>query len=113
LARQIQTSDEELKSKFGHKLTKLAEAVVIACPGANASALKYVVGLFPNLIERRYELKSYSRIELGHMMMGAQYIAGEILRQFSDRDLRSSMSGNSDWDFSVRTYPKHPSLSDE
>jgi hypothetical protein len=61
-------------------------------------------------VERRYQAKSYRRTQIGQIMMDAQFVAGEVLRQFSDRDFRSIMTEETS---ERRTYKKrfYPPLS--
>lgn len=61
-------------------------------PDADHDRLKLVINRTPPLVERRYQAKDYKRIELGQIMMDAQFVAGEVLRQFSDRDMRSGLT---------------------
>jgi hypothetical protein len=76
-------------------------------PNADHTRLKMVIGRAPKLVERRYQIKNYKRTELGQIMMDAQYVAGEVLRQFTDRDVRVSLAGESasGKDYGQRYYP--------
>jgi hypothetical protein len=59
-----------------------------------------VVKIFPDFVASRYNLPAPNRVETGHILMGAQYVASEVTRQFSDRDARK---GNPD--MGKRRYP--------
>jgi hypothetical protein len=47
-----------------------------------------VVGAFPDYVRTRYAGPQPTRKEVGEVLMGAQYIASEVTRCFSDRDIR-------------------------
>lgn len=83
--------------------------MVEACnvvPKADHARLKLVVNRTPKLVERRYQMKDYKRTEIGQIMMDAQYLAGETLRQFSDRDVRAAMVNKSEnGKYNKRYYP--------
>jgi hypothetical protein len=40
-------------------------------------------------VASRYDTPPPGRVETGHILMGAQFIASEVTRQFSDRNCRS------------------------
>lgn len=92
---------------FGHKMKDLVDKACEVMPKADHARLKMIIERTPKLVERRYQMKNYKRTELGQIMMDAQYIAGEVLRQFSDRDMRSSIQGQSESgrDYTKRYYP--------
>jgi hypothetical protein len=76
-------------------------------PNADRVRLQLVVGRTPPLVERRYQARDYKRTEIGQIMMDAQFVAGEVLRQFSDRNIRSSLQVTSadGRDYKERFYP--------
>jgi hypothetical protein len=93
--------------KFRHNMKGLADRACSLMPSADHERLKMVVGRTPQLVERRYQMKEYKRTELGQILMGAQYVAGEILRQFTDRNLRASLvrQDGAPRSCSLRYYP--------
>lgn len=99
-------SEAEVK-RYGHKMVDLVDKACEIMPEADHARLKMVVARTPKLVERRYQMKDYKRTELGQIMMDAQYLAGEVLRQFSDRNMRADMEGLSDQgkNYSQRFYP--------
>jgi hypothetical protein len=99
--------NETQAKSYGHQMTDLVEKACEAMPHADHARLKMVIGRAPKLVERRYQMKDYKRTELGQIMMDAQYVAGEVLRQFADRNIRPSLKGQSDSgaDYSERYYP--------
>ncbi len=42
----------------------------------------------PAYVENRYSSTQPTRIETGHIVMGAQYIAGEVMRQVTGYSIR-------------------------
>lgn len=99
-------TEAEVK-KCGHDMNILVEKACKIMPNADHTRLKMVIDRAPKLVERRYQIKNYKRTELGQIMMDAQYVAGEVLRQFTDRDVRVSLAGESasGRDYSQRYYP--------
>lgn len=93
LARGI--TETEVRD-YGHKMQNLVDKACEVLPEADHARLKMIASRAPKLIERRYQMKDYKRTELGQIMMDAQYVAGEVLRQFSDRDVRSSFVGEAE-----------------
>lgn len=91
--------DEDLK-KIGHNLKKAATRLSNLETGFDVARVTRVINLFPDYVKSRYEGPQPSRIETGHVLMGAQYIASEVTRQFSDRDIRASNPR-----FQSRSYP--------
>ena len=83
-------AEKEVRN-YGHNMKELVEKACEIMPNADHARLKIVVGHAPKLVERRYQMKDYKRTELGQIMMDAQYAAGEVLRQFIDRDIRVSL----------------------
>jgi hypothetical protein len=112
-------NDDDLKEKYGHGVKKLALAVASILPGVDEKRLLSVVNKLPHYSDSRYydlqDPKSpkydreFSRRKVGELMMNTQFVAGEILRQFSDRDARSSFSIHGgdglDWNCSKRSFP--------
>jgi hypothetical protein len=102
-----QGEPEARLKKYGHKMGDLVDKACQIMPQADQDRLKLVVDRTPPLVERRYQAKSYKRTEIGQIMMDAQYVAGEVMRQFSDRDMRSGLTVKSSegWDYQERFYP--------
>lgn len=94
-----------LKKQYSHDLKKLVDEVSKIFPNVAGDLLLAVCDRMPDFVDRRYNLKDYSREELGNILMDAQFVGGEILRLFTDRDARASFSGDPDWDLSKRHFP--------
>lgn len=82
--------DTELSSrnKIGHNLGTAASRLAELCAGFDGDRVRRVVKTFPDFVESRYKAPAPSRIETGNILMGAQYVASEVTRQFSGRDGR-------------------------
>lgn len=99
-------TEEELRGrKYGHHLPVLAKEVCDHFPNIDKERVSFVAERMPQLVASRYSGEQKSRRELGAIAMNAQFIAGEVLRQFSGRNLRASFGCDGDWDFSIRHYP--------
>lgn len=81
-------SKTELSKDIGHNLIAAAKKLGVMCSTFDAHRVLKVVTAFPNFVASRYDLPAPSRTETGHILMGAQYVASEVTRQFSDRDGR-------------------------
>ena len=99
-------SEASLK-KYGHKMGELVEKACELMPDADHDRLRLVVDRTPQLVERRYQAKDYKRTEIGQIMMDTQFVAGEVMRQFSDRNMRSGLTVESSEgrDYQERFYP--------
>lgn len=95
-------SDKELssKNKIGHNLEAAATSLAGCCPNFDLDRVIRVVRTFPDFVASRYNLPAPSRVETGNILMGAQYVASEVTRQFSDRDGRKGNPENG-----PRRYP--------
>lgn len=100
-------TEKELSDRktFGHSLPALAKEVFRQFPSIDQERISFVSERMPKLVANRYSGEQKSRRELGMIAMNAQFVAGEVLRQFSDRNLRASFGRDGDWDFSIRHYP--------
>jgi SEC-C motif len=94
-------SDAELRSKkIGHDLVATATRLGNLVPAFDVNRVVRVVSTFPDFVASRYNAPSPSRVETGHILMGAQYVASEVTRQFSDRNGRLNNP-----DSEPRVYP--------
>lgn len=81
--------DEKELKKLGHDLAKLAALYGERAPAFDAARVARVIGHFPSYVPNRYDPNQPSRMEAGNIVMGAQYIASEITRQLTDRNIRA------------------------
>ncbi|MEQ9661265.1 MAG: hypothetical protein RLN87_01810 [Parasphingopyxis sp.] len=91
--------DDELKD-FGHNQKKAAKKLSELEENFEVDRVTRVITLFPDYVKSRYAGAPPDRIETGHILMGAQYIASEVTRLFSDRNLRKANP-----DMPQRSYP--------
>lgn len=76
------------KSGYGHNLPSMAEKVCHASSGMDFDLVLGAVSRMPDYVHTRYHDVRLTRVQLGHLLMSSQYIAGEILRCHSDRCFR-------------------------
>lgn len=105
---ESQLSKEKLG--YGHNLESLVEKTSQALPNIDKRIMLSVVKQLPNYVKSRYEAQNYSRLTLGNLLMNTQFISGEILRQFSNRNIRADFmetpTNDKDWNLTDRTFPK-------
>jgi HEPN domain-containing protein len=98
-----------LKNKgYGHNLEDLVNKASAHLSNLDQETLVFVVRQFPHYVESRYKAQNLSRSDLGKLLMNAQFISGEVLRQFSDRNFRADFTAipNARLDLINRTFPK-------
>ena len=119
LSEKTGMTDKQLKDKYGHEIKNLSSEVASILSEADGERLLSVVQKLPHYTKSRYydiqnpkspyfDAKAFSRQKVGELLMNTQFIAGEILRQFSDRDTRSRLTANAsnpDWNFTQRVFP--------
>ncbi len=95
------------KQGYGHNLESLVDKTAQQLPNLDRETVLLVVKQLPDYVESRYEAKDFSRLDLGSFLMNTQFIGGEILRQFSDRNFRSNLTATPDntWNLTRRTFP--------
>lgn len=93
-------SELQLKEKFGHRCNDIADSVGSLWPTFDLERVKRVIKTQPHFVLNRYSATQPGRREVGHLVMGAQYVVSEIVRQISDRNFRESLSPPSE-----RAYP--------
>jgi hypothetical protein len=93
---------DELKDskKYGHHHDKLALALAAKEPAFDADRVLTTISKFPEFVPNRYSPTQPSRVEAGHIVMGAQYISAEVMRLLSARNMR--LTGGMETE---RTYP--------
>lgn len=78
-----------LRNKIGHNLLKAAEALGEQESVFDVDRVIRVVRTFPSFVESRYGGPQPTRIEMGHILMKAQFVASEVTRTFTDRNIRA------------------------
>lgn len=91
---------------YGHALKNLVNKTAEQLPTFDKETVLFAINQLPNYVESRYGAEEFSRLELGDFVMNTQFIGGEVLRQFSERNFRANLiSANGNLDFK-RTFPK-------
>ena len=83
-------TEKQIKDTFGHDLDALVTFVAGAWPTFDANRVRRVVAQQPKYVPNRYAKAEPKRVEVGHTIMGAQYLAAEVTRQISSRNFRAS-----------------------
>ena len=78
---------EPKRRKLNHNLVNLAEAIISYYPTANGACLRLACSTFPEYIQTRYESHGLTRIQLIALAMRSQFVAAEVLRLVSGRNL--------------------------
>jgi hypothetical protein len=94
-------SDDDLRLKIGHNLSKAANALGDCESNFDLERVSRAVQTFPNFVQSRYGGSQPDRREMGHILMKAQFIASEVTRLFTDRNMRRSTHGAK-----YRQYPQ-------
>ncbi len=107
IAKGIDTNTLRYKP-YGHDFKNLVNKTAELVHSIDQEMLLFTVRQLPDYINSRYEAKRFSRLELGNFLMNTQFISGEVLRQFSDRDFRSDFTRtpDEDWNLTHRTFPQ-------
>jgi hypothetical protein len=92
--------ETEIKDRFGHNAGRLITYLEGNWPTFDAARVSRVVDAQPRYVLSRYAKEQPKRIKVGHVIMGAQYIAAEVTRQLSARNFRQD--GGQAW---IRKYP--------
>jgi len=95
-------TDKELGQRaLGHNYIALAERLATFEAGFDLTRVSHAAAAFPNFVQSRYNTPAPLRVETGHILMGAQYIASEVTRLFTDRNIRRNAANPH-----PRTYPQ-------
>lgn len=92
-------SDKQLR-EVGHDLTQASSLASSFETSLDKARLSSVCSNIPSYVENRYSAEQPSRIEMGHLIMKAQYVTSEVTRAFTDRNIRGSAEG-----VRARSYP--------
>lgn len=93
-------TEAEIKTQFGHDNQMIADFVSRHFPQFDIERVRRVLSKQPKYVPNRYAATQPSRLEVGHIVMSAQYLVAEVMRLFSDRDFRASLPSEF-----KRTYP--------
>jgi hypothetical protein len=84
-------ANENERRKHGHNLASAATAYSAAHPGFDLDRVIATIKRLPAFVENRYSPAQPKRMETGHIVMGVQYIAGEVMRQITGFSFRSRL----------------------
>lgn len=90
-AAALGLNHDEIKKQFNHSNAKIADFVGEGWSTFDVDRVKRVIATQPPYVPNRYSAAQPNRREVGHLVMGAQYIVSEVVRQMSDRDFRSGI----------------------
>jgi hypothetical protein len=93
-------SEQDIKDRFGHRNSDTADFIGAGWSSFDLARVKRVLAMQPPYVLNRYSATQPDRREVGHLVMGAQYILSEVVRPMSDRDFRSGAKPHV-----VRRYP--------
>jgi hypothetical protein len=85
-------SEQEIKNRFGHRNIDTVDFIGASWPSFDLARVKRVTSAQPPYVPNRYSATQPDRREVGHLVMGAQYVVSEVVRQISDRDFRSGVT---------------------
>lgn len=93
-------NEEEIREGYGHRVSDLVDDIEAKWPAFDAARVRRVMSANPKFVANRYAKEQPARVAVGHIVIGAQYIAAEVRRQLSDRNFRQN--GGPPW---ARKYP--------
>jgi hypothetical protein len=71
------------KREYAHDLVGLLNALDPLEASLDSERIGSTIRTFPEYKRNRYAAEQPGRVETGHIVMGAQYIAGEVMRQLT------------------------------
>jgi hypothetical protein len=84
-------SEQEIKDRFGHRNNDIADSLATGWPSFDLGRVKRVLTTQPSNVLNRYSATHPNRRQVGHIVMGAQYLVSEVVRQLPARDFRSGI----------------------
>jgi hypothetical protein len=85
-------ANENARKKHRHNLASAATAFAAAQPNFDIQRVLATIKRLPPYVANRYSSTQPGRVETGHIVMGAQYLAGEVMRQVTGYSIRSAQS---------------------
>jgi hypothetical protein len=85
-------SEQEIKNRFGHKNSDTADFIGSGWSSFDLARVRSVLARQPPYVPNRYSATQPDRREVGHLVMSAQYLVSEVVRQISDRNFRRGVS---------------------
>lgn len=94
------TEDVLRRHPYGHNTQKALDAAKVGLPGLDDVRIARTIARHPDYVLNRYTFDQPPRRKVGHLVMGAQFITAEVVRQMSPRNARSTLSAPM-----ARAYP--------
>ncbi|QOG22255.1 MULTISPECIES: hypothetical protein [Bradyrhizobium] len=88
LAAATGLGENDIRDGYGHHIDRLINYLEPKWSTLDAARVRRVTEAQPRYVRNRYAKEQPKRVEVGHTVMGAQFVAGEVTRQLSDRDFR-------------------------
>lgn len=85
-------TEAAIKKQFGHNFNALTDFIASTWAFFDADRVRRVIAQQPQYVPNRYASTQPARREVGHTVMGAQYVVAEIVRQMSDRNFRGDLN---------------------
>lgn len=82
-------TEKQIKDQFGHKNNEVANFLGANLPNFDLQRVQRVIDTQPPYVPSRYDANQPDRGKVGHLVMGAQFIVSEAVRQVSDRNSRA------------------------
>ncbi|MEX6507237.1 hypothetical protein [Jiella sp. M17.18] len=94
-------TEREIKDRFAHKVAQTAQFLGDVWPSFDVARVQRVIAGQPPYVINRYSAEQPNRRDVGHLVMGAQFIVSEVVRQTSDQDFRRGLKP-----LVARSYPE-------
>jgi hypothetical protein len=99
-AASLGMQEDDIRNRFGHRASEIASHLGAQFSAFDEQRVQRAINAQPQFVANRYSATQPPRREVGHLVMSAQYIVAEVVRQLSDRDFRRSLNPPYE-----RTYP--------
>jgi len=77
--------------KLNHHLIKIGNELCAHCRNIEGDRVNRAIGNLPKSVNERYEISNYTNEMTGKAIMSAQYLAGSVIRNLTDRNLRPTL----------------------
>lgn len=87
-----QGADQQARRKHGHNLVSAAKAFGQQSQAFDLDRVLKTIERLPQYVENRYSAEQPNRVAVGHIVMGSQFIAGEVSRRVAEYSIRSAIN---------------------
>jgi hypothetical protein len=84
--------NDKARRKHGQDLASAATAFSVTQPLFDLQRFLATVKRLLPYVKNRYSSSQPNRVETGHIVMGAQYLAAEVMRQITGYSIRSALT---------------------